>query len=142
MWGYTSELERTMIIGEPSARQREMFGHMLAAQGVGLSALGPGATCSSVDAAVRRYYEEHDLMPYWKHHTGHCIGLRYHEGPFLDSGDHTVIQEGMVFTVEPGFYVPDMGGFRHSDTIAVAVDGIEMLTDYPRDLESLLIADD
>jgi Xaa-Pro aminopeptidase len=142
VWGYTSELERTMIIGEPSARQREMFGHMLAAQDVGLSALGPGATCSSVDAAVRRYYEEHDLMPYWKHHTGHCIGLRYHEGPFLDSGDHTVMQEGMVFTVEPGFYVPDMGGFRHSDTIAVAVDGIEMLTDYPRDLESLLIADD
>jgi len=142
MWGYTSELERTMIIGEPSARQREMFGHALAAQDVGLSALAPGVTCSSVDAAVHQYYEEHDLMPYWKHHTGHCLGLRYHEGPFLDTGCHTEIQEGMVFTVEPGFYVSDLGGFRHSDTVAITADGIEMLTDYPRDLESLVITTD
>jgi len=142
IWGYTSELERTMIIGKPAARQREMFDHMLAAQEIGFSALRPGVTCAAVDAAVRRYYEEHDLLPYWKHHTGHGIGLRYHEGPFLDTGDHTVIQAGMVFTVEPGFYVPDLGGFRHSDTVAVTQGGIEILTDYPRDLESLLIASD
>jgi Xaa-Pro aminopeptidase len=142
MWGYTSELERTMIIGEPSDRQREMFGHMVRAQDIGLSALGPGATCSAVDAAVRRYYEEHDLMPYWKHHTGHCLGLRYHEAPFLDTGDHTEIKEGMVFTVEPGLYVSDLGGFRHSDTVAVTADGIEVLTDCPRNLESLVITRD
>ena len=139
MWGYTSELERTMFIGEPSARQREMFGHMLAAQDVGLSALAPGVTCSAIDTAVRRYYEEHDLMPYWRHHTGHCLGLRYHQGPFLDTGDRTVIREGMVFTVEPGIYVSDLGGFRHSDTVAITAHGIDMHTDYPRDLESLIV---
>jgi Xaa-Pro aminopeptidase len=116
-----------------------MFGHMLAAQDVGLSALRPGVTCRAVDTAVRRYYEEHDLMPYWKHHTGHGLGLRYHEGPFLDVGDGTVIREGMVFTVEPGIYVADLGGFRHSDTVAITPHGIEMLTDYPRRLESLII---
>ena len=78
-------------------------------------------------------------MPYWKHHSGHTIGLRYHEGPFLDHGDHTEIKAGMVFTVEPGLYIPEMGGFRHSDTVLVTDDGAEMLTYYPRALESLTI---
>ena len=72
-------------------------------------------------------------------HTGHAIGLRYHEGPFLDVGDQTKIEPGMVFTVEPGLYAPDLGGFRHSDTVAITEDGIEVLTDYPRDLESLTL---
>jgi Xaa-Pro dipeptidase len=65
--------------------------------------------------------------------------LRYHEGPFLDMGDHTEIAAGMVFTVEPGLYAPKLGGFRHSDTVVVTEDGIEMLTYYPRDLESLTL---
>jgi Xaa-Pro aminopeptidase len=88
---------------------------------------------------VRAYFEEHGLKEYWRHHTGHAIGLRYHEGPFLDIGDDTVMQPGMVFTVEPGIYIPELGGFRHSDTVAVTDDGVEVLTYYPRDLESLTI---
>jgi Xaa-Pro dipeptidase len=140
MWGYHSELERTLVIGEPSDEQRRFFAHMKAAQEVAFEALKPGSTCSKVDKAVRRYYAEHDLMPYWKHHTGHAIGLRYHEGPFLDKGDHTVLEPGMVFTVEPGLYVQGLGGFRHSDTVVITEDGIEMVTYYPRDLESLTIA--
>jgi len=139
MWGYNSELERTMVIGAPSARQHELFDHMLRAQETALAALRPGAECADVDRAVRAYYEEHDLTPYWKHHSGHAVGLRYHEGPFLDVGDHTTIQPGMVFTVEPGLYAPELGGFRHSDTVLVTDDGIETLTYYPRDLESLMI---
>jgi len=139
MWGYNSELERTMVMGAPSARQRELFDHMLRVQETALAALRPGAECADVDRAVRAYYEEHDLTPYWKHHSGHAIGLRYHEGPFLDVGDHTTIQPGMVFTVEPGLYAPDLGGFRHSDTVLVTDDGIETLTYYPRDLDSLTI---
>jgi len=139
MWGYNSELERTMVIGAPSARQHELFDHMLRAQETALAALRPGAECADVDRAVRAYYEEHDLTPYWKHHSGHAVGLRYHEGPFLDVGDHTTIQPGMVFTVEPGLYAPELGGFRHSDTVLVTDDGIETLTYYPRDLESLTI---
>lgn len=139
MWGYNSELERTMVVGQPSADQRRMFDHMKAAQEVAFDAMRPGAKCSDVDHAVRRYYEENDLMQYWKHHTGHAIGLRYHEGPFLDVGDPTELQPGMVFTVEPGLYSPGLGGFRHSDTVAITDDGIEFLTYYPRDLESLII---
>ena len=51
-----------------------------------------------------RYLEENDLLPYWRQHTGHAIGLRNHEAPFLDVGDHTVLEPGMVFTIEPGLY--------------------------------------
>ena len=139
VWGYLSELERTMVIGEPSPDQERMFGHMIALQDTAFDAIRPGARCSDVDNAVRAYFDEHDLMPHWRHHTGHAIGLRYHEGPFLDSGDHTEIRSGMVFTVEPGLYAPDLGGFRHSDTVLVTDDGIEILTYYPRNLASLTI---
>ena len=139
VWGYLSELERTMVIGEPTSEQERMFGHMKAVQEVAFEAIRPGATCSEVDMAVRTYFAQHDLFAYWRHHTGHAIGLRYHEGPFLDSGDSTEIRPGMVFTVEPGLYAPDLGGFRHSDTVLVTDDGIEILTYYPRDLASLII---
>ena len=139
MWGYNSELERTMFVGEPSKDQQVMFQHMKAAQEVAFWAMKPGVKCSEVDQAVREYYQKYDLMPYWKHHTGHAIGLRYHEGPFLDTGDDTALEEGMVFTVEPGFYKPELGGFRHSDTVLITSDGIELMTYYPRSWEQLVI---
>jgi Xaa-Pro aminopeptidase len=139
VWGYLSELERTMVIGEPSAEQRRLHEHMVALQDTAFEAIRPGARCSDVDRAVRAYYEEHDLWPYWRHHVGHAIGLRYHEGPFLDLGDDTEIRPGMVFTVEPGLYAAGVGGFRHSDTVAVTADGLDFLTYYPRDLESLTL---
>jgi Xaa-Pro dipeptidase len=140
VWGYLSELERTMVIGEPSAEQRRLFDHMVALQDIAFAAIKAGGRCADVDRAVRAYYDEHQLWDYWKHHVGHAIGLRYHEGPFLDIGDDTEIHPGMVFTVEPGLYSAEVGGFRHSDTVAVTDDGIEFLTYYPRDLESLTIA--
>jgi Xaa-Pro dipeptidase len=139
VWGYLSELERTMFVGEPTGEQERMFAHMLALQDLAFEAIRPGARCRDVDEAVRAYFEEHGLWPHWRHHTGHAIGLRYHEGPFLDSGDDTEIRPGMVFTVEPGLYSPELGGFRHSDTVLVRESGIEILTYYPRDLASLII---
>jgi Xaa-Pro aminopeptidase len=139
VWGYHSELERTMILGRPTDEQQRLFRHMLAVQETAFEAIRPGACCCDVDRAVRTYFEEHDLMPYWKHHSGHAIGLRYHEAPFLDIGDPTELKPGMVLTVEPGLYAPGLGGFRHSDTVLVTADGIEVLTYYPRDLESLTL---
>ena len=139
VWGYLSELERTMFLGEPTPEQERMFTHMVELQDIALDAIRPGRTCAEVDSAVRAAFEEHALWPYWRHHTGHAIGLRYHEGPFLDSGDDTEIRPGMVFTVEPGLYSPELGGFRHSDTVLVTEAGIEVLTYYPRDLASLVI---
>jgi Xaa-Pro dipeptidase len=139
VWGYHSELERTMVIGPPSDAQKRMFEHMVALQDLAIDAIRPGVPCAEVDRRVRAYYEEHALWENWRHHVGHAIGLRYHEGPFLDRGDETEIRPGMVFTVEPGLYAPALGGFRHSDTIAVVDDGVEWLTYYPRDLDSLTL---
>ncbi len=133
--GYNAELERGMIIGPPSDKAKFLFEHTVAAQDVAFAAFRPGATCADVDGAVMRYFEEHDLLPYWRQHTGHAIGLRNHEAPFLDVGDRTPVEPGMVFTIEPGLYEEGVGGLRHSDTVVVTEDGIEILTDYPRDLE-------
>jgi Xaa-Pro aminopeptidase len=139
IWGYNAELERAMIIGTPTDEMRRLFDHMLAAQQVAFDALRPGTTCADVDGAVLGYFSANELLPYWKQHTGHAIGLRNHEAPFLDLGDHTPIKAGMVFTIEPGLYSDELGGFRHSDTVVVTPDGIEVLTDYPSDIESLTI---
>ncbi len=139
VWGYNSELERTMIVGRANDDQKRMFDHMVALQDLAIAEIKPGVKCADIDKAVRAYYEANHLMEYWKHHVGHAIGLRYHEAPFLDLGDETVIQPGMVFTVEPGLYSPNLGGFRHSDTVAVTEDGNEILTYYPRDLDRLFI---
>ena len=107
IWGYNAELERAMIIGPPTDEMRRLFDHMVAAQDVAFAALRPGVTCADVDGAVLKYFEDNDLMPYWRQHVGHGIGLRNHESPFLDVGDHTVVEAGMVFTIEPGLYSDD-----------------------------------
>jgi len=104
LWGYHSELERTMVIGPPSDEQKRLFAHMVALQDLAVDAIRPGNSCAEVDNIVRASYEKHGLWGNWRHHAGHCIGLRYHEGPFLDRGDDTTIKPGMVFTVEPGLY--------------------------------------
>jgi Xaa-Pro dipeptidase len=139
VWGYNAELERAMVIGTPTDEMRRLFDHVVAAQQVAFDALRPGVTCADVDGAVMRYFEDNELLPYWRQHTGHAIGLRNHEAPFLDIGDHTPVEPGMVFTIEPGLYDDELGGFRHSDTVAVVEDGIELLTSYPSDLESLTL---
>jgi Xaa-Pro dipeptidase len=140
IWGYNAELERGMVIGPPTDEQRRLFDHVVAAQEAAFAAIQPGATCADVDGAVMRYFEDNDLLEYWRQHTGHGIGLRNHEAPFLDLGDHTVLQPGMVFTVEPGLYDSELGGFRHSDTVVVTEHGMQTLTDYPRDIDSLTLS--
>ena len=139
VWGYNAELERAMIIGPPTDEMRRLFDHTVAAQRVAFDAIRPGATCADVDGAVMRYFEQNDLVRYWRQHAGHGIGLRNHEAPFLDVGDHTTLEPGMVFTIEPGLYDPAIGGFRHSDTVVVTDDGMDVLTDYPSDIESLTL---
>jgi Xaa-Pro dipeptidase len=139
VWGYNAELERAMIIGAPTDEMRRLFGHTVAAQQAAFDALRPGVTCADVDRAVLGYLEGQDMLPYWRQHVGHGIGLRNHEAPFLDIGDHTRVEPGMVFTIEPGVYSSEVGGFRHSDTVVVTDDGIDILTSYPSDIESLTI---
>jgi len=136
--GYDSELERTMFVGRAGDEERKYFQLMLEVQDLAFETIRPGRECADVDRAVRQFYKDRGIEEYWRHHTGHGMGLEGHEAPFFDIGDHTVIQPGMVFSVEPGIYVDKLGGFRHSDTIVVTETGIERLTYYPRELEALI----
>jgi Xaa-Pro aminopeptidase len=138
VWGYKSELERTMFVQEVSKEQERYFQIMYEAQEVAFRHIKPGEPTSSVEKAVQSYFEKQNVTGLTQHHTGHAIGLLGHEAPFFDLGDHTIMKPGMVFTVEPGLYVRGLGGFRHSDTVLVTEKGMEMLTYYPRDLESLV----
>lgn len=138
VFGYVAELERTMFVGEPDDEKKRYFHLMMEAQEIAFDHIRPGHKCSEVDAAVKAFYEKNNLWEYWRHHTGHAMGLMSHEAPFFDVGDDTVMEPGMVLTVEPGLYVMGVGGFRHSDTVLVTEAGMERLTYYPRDLESMI----
>lgn len=137
--GYSCELERTMILGEPTLKQQRRFGIMMKAQEVAFNALKPGVKCSSVDKAVRKTIKNAGLTGLTRHHTGHGLGLEAHEPPWLDVGSNDLLKPGMIVSCEPGIYELDFGGFRHSDTVLINDDKAEILTYYPRDLESLTI---
>jgi Xaa-Pro aminopeptidase len=137
--GYGSELERTMVVGEPTAEQARAFDAMLALQTRAIEVMAPGVTAGEVELATVRLAQELDVADKLRHHVGHSIGLEGHEAPFLDRGDEAVLEAGMVFTVEPGVYVQELGGFRHSDTVVITGDGCRVMTDYPRELKDLVI---
>jgi Xaa-Pro dipeptidase len=137
--GYRSELERTMIVGEPSPEQVRAFDAMLALQTRAIEVMAAGVPAGEVELATVRLAEELGVADNLRHHVGHSIGLEGHEAPFLDRGEETVLEAGMVFTVEPGVYIKELGGFRHSDTVVITEDGCRVMTDYPRELKHLII---
>jgi Xaa-Pro dipeptidase len=138
--GYNSELERTMVIGEPTEEFTKYFSLMLQLQQAGFDALRPGRTFAEAETDVSNAYAELGVGELQRHHTGHGIGLENHEWPFIDKGSTEVtIEENMVLSVEPGLYVPGLAGFRHSDTVVIRADGAGRLTYYPRDLESMTV---
>ncbi|MEH7334322.1 Xaa-Pro peptidase family protein [Neobacillus drentensis] len=138
--GYKGECERTCFVGEPTAKQRELFRVMVNAQRAALEIIKAGVKTSDVDAAARSVIQEAGYGEYAVHRTGHSIGIAVHEAPFFRFDDNFILQEGMTFTVEPGIYVPGIGGFRHSDTILVTKNGYEMLTECPRTIEELIFS--
>jgi Xaa-Pro dipeptidase len=137
--GYRSELERTMIVGTPSAEQERAFAAMLALQTRAVEVMAPGVPAGEVELATVQLAKELGVEDNLRHHVGHSIGLEGHEAPFLDRGDEAVLEPGMVFTVEPGVYMKELGGFRHSDTVVITEDGNRLMTDYPRELKDLII---
>lgn len=137
--GYQSELERTMIVGEPSVRIRESFAIMLQLQSLAFEAVRPGRRLGDVEAEISDAFASLGVSETQRHHTGHGLGLEGHEAPFIDLGDETIVREGMVFTIEPGVYIPGFAGFRHSDTVVVRAGGAERLTAYPRELDALIV---
>lgn len=137
--GYRSELERTMIAGEPTPEQRRAFHAMLTLQSRAIEVLRPGLPIGEVERDLVAVARELGVEPHLRHHVGHSIGLEGHEAPFLDRGEEGTLEAGMVFTVEPGVYMSELGGFRHSDTVCITEDGCLVMTDYPRELADLVI---
>lgn len=138
--GYYSEDERTIFVGEPTTTQRRLFDVMLQAQLAAIAGIRPGDPCHRVDRAARSVIEAAGYGTAFIHRTGHGIGLDIHEPPFFSPSDETILQPGMVMSVEPGIYVQGVGGFRHSDTIIVTEDGCAVLTKYPKTLAELIVA--
>jgi len=137
--GYSCELERTMIVGEATAKQKRYFKVMTKAQEAAIKILKPEAKCSQVDKAAINVFKKAGLTPLVKHHTGHGLGLEGHEPPWLDIGNDEPLRTGMIVSCEPGIYETGCAGFRHSDTVGVTGDGSETITYYPRSLEELTI---
>lgn len=138
--GYNAESERVFFIGAPSAQQREVYEALHQAQEDGTQALLAGSPCSEPNKLCLGRIREAGYGDYIKHRQGHGIGLSNHEPPWIEDGDSTILQTGMVVSSEPGIYMPGQGGFRISDTVLITADGPERLTSFPRSLEDVIIS--
>ncbi|AQS56581.1 MAG: Xaa-Pro peptidase family protein [Novibacillus thermophilus] len=132
--GYCSDMTRTVVVGEPSAKQRNIYDIVLKAQERVLQGLRPGMTGREADALARHYIAERGYGDNFGHSTGHGIGLDVHEGPLLSHKSETVLQPGMVVTVEPGIYIPDLGGVRIEDDVVITGSGCKRLTRSEKEL--------
>jgi len=143
--GYCVDLTRTVSVGEPSQEARRLYAAVAEAQLAGVAAVRPGAPVTDVDEAARGVLERHGLGAAFCHATGHGLGLEIHEEPRVGprradipgvppAGTDLVLEPGVVITVEPGAYVPGLGGVRIEDDVLVTQDGVEWLTHVPREL--------
>ena len=133
--GFWADNTRVVIAGGPDKKQQEIYEVVRKAQLAAKEAIKPGIKMSEVDKAARDVINEAGYGNYFIHITGHGVGWRYHEfPPLLAPGNETLLQEGMVTSVEPGIYIPGFGGFRVEDNVAVTKDGIIELSTFNRDL--------
>jgi len=139
--GYRAELERTAIIGPPTGAQAHAFETMVRSQEAATARLAPGVPFSEIDNAARSVIEDGGYGEHFIHRTGHGIAISVHEHPHLRYDNDNELRPGMVITIEPGFYVAGLGGFRHSDTWTITSTGAEALTSFPSSLEQLSLGD-
>jgi Xaa-Pro aminopeptidase len=135
--GYYSDFTRTVVMGEPSSKQVEIYEVVKKAQEAALGAIGPGKVCSELDELVRSIIREAGYGENFTHSLGHSIGLAVHEKPVMRKSDHTILEPGMVITVEPGIYIPGFGGVRIEDFVVITKDGYKNLTKATKELQVL-----
>ena len=131
---YHSDMTRTIVVGSPNEKQKEIYEIVLEAQRKGVEAARPGITAKELDTIVRDIIAEYGYGDYFIHSTGHGVGLEIHEWPGVSQRDETVLKPGMVITVEPGIYIPKFGGVRIEDTIVITDNGARRLTKTEREL--------
>ncbi len=132
--GYHSDITRTVLLGEPDARQQEIYDVVAEAQQRAITSMRSGLLGREVDAIAREYIAGRGYGDYFAHGLGHGLGLAIHDGRILWKKSGIVLKPGMVVTVEPGIYIPDWGGVRIEDDVLVTESGHEVLTHSPREL--------
>jgi Xaa-Pro dipeptidase len=137
--GYGAEVERTFFLGHVPEAARRPFDVMMQARALAYELAIPGAIMGDVDAAVNSLLRRAGYGDKLLHRTGHGFGVTNHEAPFLAEGDTREILPGMVFSIEPGIYLPGIGGFRHSDTVLITESGNLNMTPWPETLDALTI---
>lgn len=137
--GYGVELERTFFVGSVPDAARGPFEAMMQARQIAFEQTIPGAFMAEVDKAVRDHFAHHGYADKLLHRTGHGFGVTGHEAPFLAVGYERQIEPNMIFSIEPGIYLPGTGGFRHSDTVLVTKNGNVPLTEAPDQIDDLTL---
>jgi Xaa-Pro aminopeptidase len=132
--GYCSDFGRTVFVGEPDKEFRIAYDLVIAAQAAGIEAARAGATAAEVDHATRDVIDEGGYGKWFRHRTGHCIGLDVHEHPFISEEDHTPLEPGMTFTIEPSIFWPGHIGARIEDVIVCEPSGGRKLNRCPEAL--------
>jgi len=132
--GYVSDMTRTIAVGNPDAKLKEIYDIVLQAQLKGMEGIKPGMSGIQADALTRDYIKEKGYGEYFGHSTGHGIGLEVHEGPALSFRNDSILETGMVVTVEPGIYLPGVGGVRIEDDTLITNDHNEALTHSTKEL--------
>jgi len=135
--GYFSDMTRTFVLGEATDDVRRMYRVVEKANEAGRAAGRPGATAGSLDTATRHVIEEAGFGPRFVHRTGHGLGLDVHEPPYIRDGNDAVLEIGMTYTIEPGIYLPELGGVRIEDDMIITDSGSESLTTLARELTML-----
>lgn len=134
---YCSDITRTVVVGKPTDKHKEIYNIVLEAQMTALDKIKPGMTGREADAIARDIIQRYGYGDYFGHGTGHGLGMEVHEAPRLSKNGDTVLTPGMVVTVEPGIYLPGFGGVRIEDDIVVTDTGIKILTHSSKDLIAL-----
>lgn len=135
--GYCADLTRTVAIGSPSQELRDMYNLVLKSQLAALEAIKPGVKAHDIDLAARKVLDEKDMSKYFTHGLGHGLGRQVHDGGRLGPNSPTIMEPGQVWTVEPGVYIPGLGGVRIEDDIVVTDSGIEILNSSTKELLEL-----
>jgi len=129
---YNSDITRTIIIGRENKKQKKIFSIVSDAQKASLEFLKPGVKCKEVDFVARDIIAKKGYGKYFGHGLGHGVGLDIHEIPRVSSNDDTILLPGMVVTIEPGIYLPEVGGVRIEDSVLITEEGYEILTWFPK----------
>lgn len=137
--GYCSDLTRVVALGKMKPKMREIYQIVLDAQMAAIDAIRPGKRLSEIDAVARRVIDKAGYGERFGHSLGHGIGLDIHEQPVLSAKAKGMLQPGQVVTVEPGIYLPGVGGVRIEDDVLVTPKGHRVLSDLPKSLESAII---